>query len=201
MFYSNDKFCCMCLYESFILKLTNYNEAQPSQQGFSLELPLFHFFIRGYEVGGHLQKPNAEIVCSSDRRDSNPQCHLKARQLIQFKLTIQTILQAPVSGFQAACPPLVQWVQQPRSYSHALDFPLSFLYSPSDRRVLHSRFISRGYLENSYDPGLRVQRASCASRSRIYYWLCPHTLDLNFDIFSRRQSQISIDLYVVGFIV
>ena len=33
MFYSNDKFCCMCLYESFILKLTNYDEAQPSQQG------------------------------------------------------------------------------------------------------------------------------------------------------------------------
>ena len=25
------KFCCMCLYESFILKLTNYDEAQPSQ--------------------------------------------------------------------------------------------------------------------------------------------------------------------------
>ena len=33
MFYFNDKFCCMCLYESFILKLTNYDEAQPSQQG------------------------------------------------------------------------------------------------------------------------------------------------------------------------
>ena len=29
MFYSNDKFA-VCAYESFILKLTNYDEAQPS---------------------------------------------------------------------------------------------------------------------------------------------------------------------------
>ena len=43
----------------------------------SLEFPLFHFFIRGYEVGGHLQKPNAEIVCSSSNWDSNPDRLLK----------------------------------------------------------------------------------------------------------------------------
>ena len=54
------------------------DNAQPLSAGYlPLEFPLFHFFTRGYEVGGHLQKPNAAIVCSSSNWDSNPDRLLK----------------------------------------------------------------------------------------------------------------------------
>ena len=65
MFYFNYKFCCMCLYREFYLKYSQtMMKHNLHSRNYPLEFPLFHFFIRGYEVGGSLQKPNAEIFYS-----------------------------------------------------------------------------------------------------------------------------------------
>ena len=213
MFYSNDKFCCMCLYESFILKLTNYDEAQPSQQTqqtqqrLSLEFPLFHFFIRGYEVGGHLQKANAEIVCSSSNQDSN----LNRLSLNGDILSNQKITQTLLSHYillhlvdlkvRYALPNDLCWM----AFYTSISFSRSFLVGFS---TLIYCLILHGWFGPHHDHGLRVRRASrqlssiSAPLARVFtHRICPHTLNLNFNIFSCRQSQISIDLYVVGFIV
>ena len=206
MFYSNDKFCCVCLYESFILKLTNYDEAQPSQQGLSLEFPLFHFFIRGYEVDGSLQKPNAEIVCSNSNQDSNLDHLLKGGILSNQKIT-QTLLSHHILLYlvdlkvRYALPNNLCWM----AFYTSISFSRSFLVGFS---TLIYCLILHGWFGPHHDHGLRVRRASrqlssiSAPLARVFtHCICPHTLDLNLGMFSRRQSQISIDSYVVGFIV
>ena len=158
MFYFNDKFCCMCLYESFILKLTNYDEAQPSQQGLSLEFPLFYFFIRGYEVGGHLQKPNAETVCSSSNWDSNPDLLLKQGILSSQKIT-QTLLSHHILLYlvdlkvRYALPNNLCWM----AFYTSISFSRSFLVGFS---TLIYCLILHGWFGPHHDHGLRIRRAS-----------------------------------------
>ena len=188
------KFCCMCLYESFILKLTNYDEAQPSQQGlfpqsslYSISLPADMRWV------GLCRKPNAEIVCSSSNQDSNLDRLLKKGILSNQKIT-QTLLSHHILLYlvdlkvRYALPNNLCWM----AFYTSISFSRSFLVGFS---TLIYCLILHGWFGPHHDHGLRIHRASrqlssiSAPLARVFtHRIRPHTLDLNFNIFSRRQS-------------
>ena len=178
------KFCCMCLYESFILKLTNYDEAQPSQQGlfpqsslYSISLPADMRWV------GLCRKPNAEIVCSSSNQDSNLDRLLKGGILSNQKIT-QTLLSHHILLYlvdlkvRYALPNNLCWM----AFYTSISFSRSFLVGFS---TLIYCLILHGWFGSHHDHGLRIRRASrqlsstFAPLARVFtHCICPHTLDL-----------------------